>query len=206
MIARPEPHHAVVLALLVLSCPATPAQPTEQRATPSTEQSSTSGAPARSDAPEFVLAPNTGDVIDIVKSEQTRAAADKRTLLVYVGASWCEPCRYFHAAIDDGTLDDDLAGVRLLEFDLDRDKDRLVAAGYRSRLIPLFVAPGPDGRAGPRRTEGGVKGPAAVENLRERLVALVNAARADQTLERRSGSGTGASHPCCKTLPLESRR
>jgi thiol-disulfide isomerase/thioredoxin len=176
-VKRPPTPAALLLALglALLGCPATPAPEAERQ--PASQPVSEAEQPV---GPEFVLAPEAGEVIDIVTAEQRRAAADDRTLLVYVGASWCEPCQYFHTAVDEGTLDDSLAGVRLLEFDLDRDRDRLVAAGYSSKLIPLFVAPARDGRAGPRRTEGGVKGPAAVENLRKRLVALVEAARADQ--------------------------
>jgi thiol-disulfide isomerase/thioredoxin len=167
------------LALLLLGggCPASPvadAAPQAQvRSTPRP------APPERPDAPEFVLAPEQGEVVEFVAAELERARADERLLLVYIGASWCEPCQYFHAAVDDGTMDETLAGVRLLEFDLDRDRDRLIAAGYESRLIPLFVAPRPDGRAGPRRFEGGVKGEAAVEDLRKRLAGLIRAARAD---------------------------
>jgi thiol:disulfide interchange protein len=160
----------VLLTVLALGCPATPAA----------EQGKTDVKSEHDNAPEFVLAADSGDVVALVTSELDRARADDRLLLVYVGASWCEPCRYFHHAVEDGTLDDSLAGVRLLEFDLDRDRDRLAAAGYSSRMIPLFVVPAPDGRAGPRRTEGGIKGPAAVDHLRERLVPLLRAARADR--------------------------
>lgn len=166
------------LLLITLACPATPA-PTQDKA--DAQSKPTQQEPARSrKAPEFILAPESGDVVELVRAELERARVDGRRLLVYVGASWCEPCQYFHAAVEDGALDDSLAGVRLLEFDLDRDRDRLVAAGYSSRMIPLFVVPRADGRAGPRRTEGGVKGPAAVDNLRERLVALLHAAAADE--------------------------
>ncbi|KIG15373.1 hypothetical protein DB30_05705 [Enhygromyxa salina] len=119
-------------------------------------------------------------MIELVNAERARAQTDDRQLLVYVGASWCEPCQYFHDAVDGGSLDQVFPNLRLLEFDLDRDRDRLAAAGYSSQMIPLFVAPGPDGRAGPRRTEGGIKGPGAVDNLRPRLEALLAAARADQ--------------------------
>jgi thiol-disulfide isomerase/thioredoxin len=170
------------LCLLTLACPAPPPAAERQADTEARTAAQANPSPTPSAAtnrPEFVLAPATGEVAEIVAAAQAQAASDGRTLLVYVGASWCEPCQYFHAAVDEGTLDDSLAGVRLLEFDADQDRERLRAAGYSSRMIPLFVAPGPDGRAGPRRSEGGVKGPAAVEDLRKRLVALVRAARAD---------------------------
>jgi thiol-disulfide isomerase/thioredoxin len=179
-VPRLRPSLLALLLPITLACPATPA-PEQDRADKQAEPTQPqSEHPSRTNAPEFELAPESGDVAELVLAELERARTDDRLLIVYVGASWCEPCQYFHAAVEDGTLDDSLAKVRLLEFDLDRDRDRLVAAGYSSRMIPLFVVPAPDGRAGPRRTEGGVKGPAAVDNLRERLGALVNAARADQ--------------------------
>lgn len=177
-VLRLRPSLLALLLPITLACPATPAP--EQDRTDKRGESTKSESSSRTNAPEFVLAPESGDVVELVLAELERARTDDRLLIVYVGASWCEPCQYFHAAVEDGTLDDSLAKVRLLEFDLDRDRDRLVAAGYSSKMIPLFVVPAPDGRAGPRRTEGGVKGPAAVDNLRGRLVALVNAARADQ--------------------------
>ena len=56
---------------------------------------------------------------------------------------------------------------------MDRDQERLALAGYTSRLIPLFVRPQADGRAGPQRMEGGIKGPGAVANLSGRLRPLL---------------------------------
>ena len=164
----------------LLACPATP--PSAERGSGPTPSASTPEPEAASSTskPEFVLAAESGDVVELVAAAQAEAAAADQVVIVYVGASWCEPCQYFHAAIDEGRFDEDLAGVRFLEFDLDRDRDRLIVAGYRSKMIPLFIAPGPDGRPGPRRTEGGVKGPKTVDHLRERLIPLVAAARADQ--------------------------
>ncbi|PRP98625.1 TlpA family protein disulfide reductase [Enhygromyxa salina] len=175
---RPWALLALSTLTLLTACPATPAPAAaDTEAPPPAPAAVPSPAPA---GPEFALAPAEGDVVELVNAERAQAHAEDRQLLVYVGASWCEPCRYFHDAVEDGSLDQALPGLRLLEFDLDRDRDRLAAAGYSSRMIPLFVAPAPDGRAGPRRTEGGIKGPGAVEHLRPRLEALLVAARADR--------------------------
>jgi thiol-disulfide isomerase/thioredoxin len=97
---------------------------------------------------------------------------------VYVGASWCEPCVAFHDALVAGQLDAELAGVRFLEFDLDRDQARLAADGYQSRYVPLFALPGPDGRASGKQIQGGVKGSGAADNLVRRLQPLLAEARA----------------------------
>jgi thiol-disulfide isomerase/thioredoxin len=41
----------------------------------------------------------TFDVAKVVREARAREAADGRTLLVYVGATWCEPCQRFHHAV-----------------------------------------------------------------------------------------------------------
>jgi thiol-disulfide isomerase/thioredoxin len=95
------------------------------------------------------------------------------TTIVYVGASWCEPCQYFHRALEAGELDESLKGVHFLEYDYDASRAALDADGYGSRMLPLFALPGADGRAGARSIEGSIKGPAAVTNIVERLQALL---------------------------------
>jgi hypothetical protein len=118
-------------------------------------------------------APATGAVDVLVRTALAAASAAGQTLVVYVGATWCEPCRYFHHAVDDGELGSSLEGLTLLEFDLDRDRERLEAAGYRSSYIPLFALPGADGRASGRQVEGGIKGDAAVGFMVPRLRGLL---------------------------------
>ena len=114
-----------------------------------------------------------GDVAPLVRAEREKAAADGRDLIVYVGAKWCEPCQRFHQAAERGELDTDFPELSILEFDLDEDRDRINAAGYSSKLIPLFVMPGADGRASERRFEGGSKGERAVANMTPRLRKLL---------------------------------
>ncbi|MGH7279992.1 MAG: TlpA family protein disulfide reductase [Polyangiaceae bacterium] len=122
------------------------------------------------DAPKLVDAPATGDVAAIVKAE---AAQAQGPLVVLVGAKWCEPCQRFHHAVEQGDLDDKLPGFTFLTFDLDRDQERLVPAGYVSHFIPLFVVPGPDGRASKKRIEGSITGPGSPGEITPRLLALV---------------------------------
>jgi thiol-disulfide isomerase/thioredoxin len=109
-----------------------------------------------------------------VAEELRQGQREHRGVVVYVGASWCEPCQGFHRAVQKGELDELLTGVRLVEFDLDQDRDALARAGYASRLIPLFALPNPDGTGSDRRIEGSIKGPAAVDqNLVPRLRAFL---------------------------------
>ena len=122
---------------------------------------------------ELVPAP-PGDVAALVRSELARAARDGKQLLVYDGATWCEPCRRFHQAAEEHRLDRDFPGLRLLVFDDDRDGPRLAAAGYAGKYIPLFVRPGADGRSSGRQVEGSVKGDGAVGEIVPRLRALLS--------------------------------
>lgn len=125
-------------------------------------------------APKLVDAAATGDVPSIVKAE---LAQTKGPLIVYVGAKWCEPCQRFHHAVEQGDLDDQLPGFTFLVFDTDRDFDRLASAGYTSHFIPLFVVPGPDGRASSKRMEGSITGPGSPGEITPRLLALVKSAK-----------------------------
>lgn len=114
-----------------------------------------------------------GDVADIVAATVATAAASKRRVLVVVGAPWCEPCVRFHDAVAKGAFDDVLAGVDVVEFNMDVDRTRLEAAGYSGRMIPLMVLANADGTASTKHLEGSVKSEAAVADLRGRLSALL---------------------------------
>lgn len=158
------------LALALAACtagapPSAPSDVAPARAEPAAE---TSGPRVR-----FVAAAAEGDVAPLVRAFVAEARAEGRVPLVYVGATWCEPCQYFHRAAEEGALDPTLPRLALLELDLDRDRDRLAAAGYASRMIPLFVVPAEDGRATPRRIEGSIHGPGSPAEITPRLHALL---------------------------------
>lgn len=122
---------------------------------------------------EIVAATAATEVAPLIASEVAAAARDQRTLLVYVGATWCEPCRYFHAAAEAGQLDGTFGRLRLLEFDADRDTEALERAGYSAAMIPLFAVPRPDGTASGRQIAGSIKGAGAVAQITPRLRALL---------------------------------
>lgn len=136
------------------------------------KESPASGGQAATSTAKPELVPVPGNVSDgplFVRQEAERAARDGRKLVVYVGAAWCEPCQAFHHALERGELDQDLAGVRFLDFDLDRHEELLRQAGCTSKLVPLFARPSPEGTCSDRRTEGGIKGDKAVSFLLDRL-------------------------------------
>ncbi len=148
------------------------ATPTTSAPAPEEKPTPTASAPRPVNFPRFVDAPATGDVPDVVIAQQAQLQ-EQGHLLVYVGATWCEPCQRFHEAVNAGKLDTDLPGFTFLAFDMDRDRDRLVKAGYQSKFIPLFVIPGADGRSSGKQIEGSIVGPGSPQQITPRLLALV---------------------------------
>jgi len=137
---------------------------------------SASARPAAEASPgrvRIIAAPATGDVREAVRDALAEAGGEKRTVVVYVGAGWCEPCQRFHQAAARGDLDATFPDLTLLEFDLDRDRERLGLGGYTPKYVPLFALPGPDGRASGKQVEGAIKGEGAMAFMAPRLKALL---------------------------------
>ncbi|HEY8090940.1 MAG TPA: thioredoxin [Polyangiaceae bacterium] len=118
-------------------------------------------------------APAEGEVDVLVRDAMKQASAEHRRVVVYAGARWCEPCQKFHHAAEKGELDAQFPDVTMLVFDIDHDGERLVTAGYQSKLIPLFALPGPDGKASGMQIEGGIKGEGAVGYIAPRLQKML---------------------------------
>jgi len=124
--------------------------------------------------PQLVEGPrNVDSVAPFIHAELLRARHAGQRVVVYVGASWCEPCQRFHKALASGQLDRQLAGVRFIDFDLDQSGKALARDGYRSEYIPLFAVPAEDGRDSGRQIAGSIKGPGAVDQIMPRLGRLV---------------------------------
>lgn len=113
------------------------------------------------------------DVPTFVHAELVKARGQSRKLLVYIGATWCEPCQRFHKAAEAGTLDAKFPDLTLVEFDLDRDGVRLGMAGYSPAYIPYFGVPSEDGRASGQGISGSIKGEGAVDDIVPRLEKLI---------------------------------
>jgi hypothetical protein len=165
----------LVVALVAAACKTQADIVAEPDASGAGASSSTNAtAPARAPGPMRVTsAPADGDVDAIVRGAVAKATGDRRRVVVYVGAAWCEPCQRFHRAAERGELDSTFPDVDLLGFDADRDSERLASAGYVSQLIPLFALPGPDGRASGKQVEGGIKGDGAVGFIAPRLKKML---------------------------------
>ena len=163
--------HAIAAAIVLISAACSKEEPEVSKEPAATLQTKES---ARI---EWIKAPPGEDAASVVKRELARAHADKKTLLVYVGATWCEPCTRFHDAAVRGELDGVFPNVRLVEFDLDVDAERLARAGYASKMIPLFAIPTENGKGSGKQIEGSIKGEGAVTNLKNRLKPLLDAPR-----------------------------
>jgi hypothetical protein len=136
--------------------------------------SPTTSSSAATGGGRVVIEPaQAGTAESAVRSALATATTSKRRLVVYVGATWCEPCQRFHQAAARGELDASFPDLTLVEFDQDADGARLAAAGYVSRYIPLFALPSGDGRASGQQIEGGIKGEGAVANIVPRLRELL---------------------------------
>ena len=162
---------AALLPMMLVACGRDAPSPSPDP--PRASQAASRDGPPKAFGVEIVAAPAEGAVQEIVRAEVVRTTHDGRQLLVYVGAKWCEPCRRFHEAAKAGKLDQAFPGLRLLEFDLDADRDRLIAAGYASRMIPLFALPRTDGMGSGDQIEGSIKGEGAVDQISPRLTRLL---------------------------------
>ncbi|MBX3228205.1 MAG: thioredoxin family protein [Labilithrix sp.] len=105
-----------------------------------------SSAPAERGKVVVQAAAADGDAISIIRTARLQAKAQGRVLVVYVSATWCEPCKRLKAEIEAGSLDDRLGKTTLLAFDADKDVERLGAAGYSFKFVPYVALPGPDGQ------------------------------------------------------------
>lgn len=128
---------------------------------------------SRSKAGPQLIPAKAGPVAPQVRRALAAAHKAGDRLLVYVGASWCDPCRRFKHAVKSGALAGKFPHLRLLAFDADRDDHALAKAGYNVSYIPALIVPGPDGNATSKHIEGSVKGPGAVNNIVPRLRALL---------------------------------
>jgi len=117
-----------------------------------------------------VAASSDADTLSLIRTERLRAKAEGRVLVVYVGATWCEPCKRFKEELRQHRLDERLGRVTLLAFDADADQDRLASAGYKFRFIPYVALPGADGHPA-ESTEAKGKGSGAWRELLDELDA-----------------------------------
>ena len=156
MISLAKLVRAVALSLLLAAC-----QPS-------------GGAPPGQHARAELVKAGPGALAPLMQSAAAQARTDSRRVVAYVGATWCEPCRYFLDALAADALPDRFADLRFIKFDFDVDEQRLQEAGFGGRMLPRFILVGPQGQATDRRFEGSIKGPQAVDDLVAKLDILLD--------------------------------
>ncbi len=165
-----------VVLFLVVACRTSDSAEADPPAPKREDAASAFSFGAKTHGVELVNAP-PGDVTKIVLAARAAARSHQRAMMVYIGATWCEPCQHFHHAAENGSLDETFPTLSLLVFDADSDHERLRAAGYAPGYIPYFGVPGDDGRGTSNATEGGIKGEGAVDHIVPRLLPLVEKAK-----------------------------
>lgn len=158
----------VLFALFVVACN-NPAPTTKPAIANEPSASATAPAPATG-ALRVMRASQDSDALSLIRTERLKAKADSRVLVVYVGATWCPPCKKFKEEIASGRLDQRLSKTTLLEFDVDKDGDRLAAAGYTMKFVPFVALPGADGHPAETQEATG-KGASAWTELMAKLDA-----------------------------------
>ncbi len=123
----------------------------------------------------LIDAPDEGSARPWIQGQLVNAARAKQSVMVYVGAVWCEPCERFKKAAQAGELNQRLPGLRLLVFDADKHGQALHQAGYRWRLVPLFVRPTAQGGPSHLQEAGVPSQSAGVANIVPRLRRLLRA-------------------------------
>jgi hypothetical protein len=181
---RSLPALSIVISLLaaaLTSCSHSANEHGKEKSSTSTASRVSGTSADQAPPPGFLRYPGKGGAIEPWIQEQVELAeAAKLRVLVYVGASWCEPCQRFHRAVEHGELNGTLNGLRFLEFDQDQDAAALKTAGYIYEYIPVLALPDPDGRNHGKMISGSLKGPRAVkEDLVPRLQALLNGRAVD---------------------------
>ena len=137
---------SIVTALALTGCgrPAPDAKP-DVATGPSASAAPLASAPSGGSRLRVVEADAEEGAASLIRTKRLEAKAEGRTLVVFVSATWCEPCKRFKAEIASGRLDARLGKTTLLAFDADRDADRLRAAGYTFRFVPFVALPAANG-------------------------------------------------------------
>jgi thiol:disulfide interchange protein len=93
-------------------------------------------------------------------AEHARHAAEQGLRpVLYVGASWCQPCKLLLQHRDDPRVVNALRGTYTVEVDFDDwTVAELGASGYDVQAVPVLLAIGPDGKAAGPRLDGAAWG------------------------------------------------
>ena len=120
----------VVLALALAACNPTPKEAAKVDPSPSPSPSTSTSTTKTGGKIVVLPAAQDSDALSAIRTERLKAKAEGRVLVVYVSATWCDPCKKLKEEIEAGRLDDRYGKTTLLAFDA--DKVRQVLLLYQS--------------------------------------------------------------------------
>ena len=101
-----------------------------------------------------------------IKARVADAEKAKLKPVVYVGATWCEPCLAIKKHRDDPRMKEAFTGVAIIEVDMDQWKsEQFAELNMKPSAIPVFYAVGSDGKATGKEIDGGAWGDNIPENM-----------------------------------------
>jgi thiol:disulfide interchange protein len=109
--------------------------------------------------------------LDALLAEHAQRAAEQGLKpALYIGASWCQPCKILKEHRDDPRVASALRGTYTIEIDLDDwTVAELSASGYEVQAVPVFFAIGAGGKAAGPRLDGGAWGGADADAEAEQI-------------------------------------
>ncbi len=129
-------------------------------------------APAEPPPRPFVLielAPTQGDLQPLLREHATKARARGLKPFVEFYAEWCRPCKALAALMNDPFIVEAFTGTYLIKLNFDDWQQKLPAAGFTPREIPMFYALDAEGRPTGRKLSGDAWGRANAESMGKAL-------------------------------------
>jgi len=102
---------------------------------------------------------------DATAAVRKSAKTAKGVPVVYVGATWCGPCKVYKASLDDPRMVQAHRPVHIIELDADKHTEALSAVGIQPNGVPHWEMVDPSGKSVGKHIDGGAWGDNTVENM-----------------------------------------
>jgi thiol-disulfide isomerase/thioredoxin len=129
----------------------------------STSTSTTTGAAApastKATGEGWAVIVKGGSLASAVKAEVAKAQATGKKPVVYIGATWCPPCKAIKKFKADKQMVTAFEGAHIIELDVDDwSAADLAGLGYKANAVPVFIAVDKEGKAKGPTIDGGAWG------------------------------------------------